>query len=134
MHSIIDGDIISEQNKFNTWMDEDGVYHVVTIDNITIDIDDLKNEFQRYKLEIKNFSPPVLVDITRVSSITSNGRKYIAEELAKSGIPATALLVKSRISQLLGSFFIGINKPEFPVRLFDNEQDALKWLKGFLDD
>ena len=120
--------------KSDNWKDNDGIVHMVFLDNVNLNINDLKTELTCYKSLSKEFTPPALIDISGVLSIDSDGRKFIAEEIAKIGVPATALIVKSRMSRLIGSFFIGINKPDFPVKLFDDEQKAVEWLKGFLHD
>jgi hypothetical protein len=41
-----------------------------------------------------------------------------------------ALLVGSPVTRVIGNFFIGLNKPRWPVRLFRSESDALAWLGG----
>ena len=46
------------------------------------------HEFENYKLISENASPPALIDLTEVLSITSEGRQYISEEIAKIGVPA----------------------------------------------
>ena len=125
---------MANSKKSENWKDDEGIIHMVFLDNVNLNIDDLKSELQCYKSLSNDLTPPALIDISGVLSIDYNGRKFIADEIAKIGVPATALIVKSRMSRLIGSFFIGINKPDFPVKLFDDEQKALEWLKGFLDE
>ena len=51
--------------------------------------------------------------------------------MAKEGaecITASALLVESALSRMIGNIFLTINKPDVPVKLFTNEQEAKKWL------
>ena len=45
---------------------------------------------------------------------------------------AQAIIVDSPVSRLIGSFFLGLNKPPFPTKLFTSEADAVEWLKGYL--
>jgi hypothetical protein len=45
-----------------------------------------------------------------------------------------ALLVGSPMSRAIGNFFIGLNKPLIPTRLFVSEPEALAWLRGFLPE
>jgi hypothetical protein len=35
------------------------------------------------------------------------------------------------LSRALGNFFLGLNKPSMPTRLFDDQEQALAWLRGF---
>lgn len=113
-------------------MDDKGICHIIFPENVHINSEDLKIELDCYKATVNNIARPAIIDLTGVLSISSDGRQYIAEEIAKIGVPATALIVKSRISRLIGSFFIGINKPDFPVKLFDDTEKAENWIQGFL--
>lgn len=36
------------------------------------------------------------------------------------------------MSRVLGSFFIGLNKPTMPVKLFTSEKEALNWQQTFI--
>ena len=44
---------------------------------------------------------------------------------------AFGILIGSTTSRVLGNFYLGINKPTVPTKLFDNEEEAIKWLKQF---
>lgn len=120
--------------KSDIWLDDTGICHIVFPKNSILNLESIENELEDYKNKTGEKSPPALIDLSGVLSISSEGRQYIAEEIPKIGVPATALLVKSRISRLIGSFFIGINKPVFPVRLFDDETRAIEWLQGFINE
>jgi hypothetical protein len=41
---------------------------------------------------------------------------------------AFAILIDSSVSRVVGNFFLGINKPAVPTKLFTNEKEAVKWL------
>jgi hypothetical protein len=45
---------------------------------------------------------------------------------------AAALLIGSPLTRAIGNFFMGLNKPLIPTRLFTSETEALAWLKGFV--
>jgi hypothetical protein len=45
---------------------------------------------------------------------------------------ATALIVDSPVGRIIGNFFIGMNKPGIPVKIFDSEDKAIQWLRGFI--
>jgi len=132
--NIDGGDAITEFNKSNNWLDDKGIYHIIFSTNVHINIDDLKIDLDAYKLATNDLIPPAMIDLSGVLSITPEGRQFISKEIAKIGIPATALIVKSRMSRLIGSFFIGINKPNFPVKLFHDEHKAVEWLDNFLHE
>jgi hypothetical protein len=40
-----------------------------------------------------------------------------------------ALVVGNALSRALGSFFVGLNRPKVPTKLFDTIENGLQWLK-----
>ena len=76
----------------------------------------------------------VLIDMTEVTEITKEARDYFANERTASIQRATALLIGSSVSRLIGNFFLGLNKPISPTRLFTNPHKAIRWLHTFSDD
>ena len=40
-----------------------------------------------------------------------------------------ALVVGNALSRALGSFFVGLNRPRVPTKLFDTMENGLQWLK-----
>ena len=56
------------------------------------------------------------------------------QDLAASAQPiSVAVLVDSSVSRVLGNVFLGFNKPAYPTQLFTSEDEAVAWLKGFLE-
>lgn len=74
---------------------------------------------------------PLMVDFTPLRSIDPEARSFYASKDAFEVISAAAAVTKSRISRVIGNFFLGFNKPEYPRRLFNDEDSALEWLKQF---
>ena len=74
---------------------------------------------------------PVLVDIRESKGVTKECRKYFASKEVAKVQTACALLIESPFSRLIGNFFLGLNKPLFPTKLFNNKEDAINWLKQF---
>jgi hypothetical protein len=46
-----------------------------------------------------------------------------------SNVSAFAIIIQSPLSRVIGNFFMGLNKPRVPARLFKSEKEAVKWLK-----
>lgn len=45
---------------------------------------------------------------------------------------ADAFIVNSNALRLIANFYLKINKPERPTKMFTDEESAIKWLKTFL--
>jgi hypothetical protein len=72
---------------------------------------------------------PLLVDLGNVRTVNQEARAYFASSQA---VTARAMLADSAFSAALGNFFMRVNRPAGPTRLFTSEADAGQWLKGFL--
>ena len=77
-------------------------------------------------------SYPVCIYLTGVKSATKEAREYLAEEGTRL-VKAGALIIGSPVTKILGNIFLRINKPEVPTHLFNNEEDAIEWLKQFVE-
>ena len=75
---------------------------------------------------------PLLVDARGVHSIDRAARRLLSGPRAAEVCSAVALVVGSPLSRVVGNFFVGLNRPRFPVRLFDDEQRARAWLREHL--
>jgi len=89
---------------------------------------------QRLRDDLNKKQTRVLIDMTQVTEIAKSARDYFANERTASIQRATALLTKSPVSRVIGNFFMGLNKPICPTRMFTDPQKALEWLQTFSDD
>ena len=74
---------------------------------------------------------PLLLDIRHVKSATKECRVYGSSRETPNQPTAMALLVSSPVSRVIGNFYMGLNKPFYPTKLFTSEESAVDWLKGF---
>tara|TARA_R110001583_G_scaffold192614_1_gene359338 strand:- start:51774 stop:52163 length:390 start_codon:yes stop_codon:yes gene_type:complete len=86
------------------------------------------------RILLQNGKPyPVLCDIRGIIDSEKAGRDY----LAQSGsllITAAALIIHEQVSLTISNFYLHISKPTVPTKLFTTRQEALIYLKSFLDD
>ena len=75
----------------------------------------------------------VLVDMCDVTEMSKAARDYFGNERTASIQRATALLVRSPVSTVIGNFFMGLNKPISPTRMFTDPEMAVQWLRTFSD-
>ena len=57
-------------------------------------------------------------------------REYFSTEEANKFNAATAILVNSGVSKILGNFFIRAKKQPYPIKLFTKDTVAIDWLKS----
>ena len=75
-------------------------------------------------------SYPSLFDIREVNSTSKDARDYMANE-GNDLVVASALLVNSSVTKMIGNFFISVSKPKNPTKLFTDERKSLEWLEAF---
>ena len=89
---------------------------------------------ERLRDTVKREKTRVLIDMTSVTEISKEARDYFANERTASIQRATALLIGSPVSRVIGNFFMGLNRPVSPTRLFSDPQKAIQWLHTFSAD
>jgi hypothetical protein len=75
---------------------------------------------------------PALIDLRRVRSQSADARAYLAGPDANRVSIAVALLIGTPISRVIGNFYLGVNRPTVPTRLFTELAEAERWLDQFL--
>ena len=113
------------------WEDEDEVGRVVFLPDVEVTVDGAKKHFEACEKLAKGKRHPVLVDLRNIKSVDHQARKYLAGDVATKLTKASAVLVGSPVSRVIGNFFIGLNKPPYPIKLFTSEPEAMEWLRRF---
>ncbi len=76
-----------------------------------------------------NIPRPMLGDFGNMKSQTKECRDYFTKDPKHlQSYSAIAILVNNPLTRMLANFFIGINKPPKPTRLFDDREKAIQWL------
>ncbi len=88
---------------------------------------------ERVRDDLNKAKIRVLIDMTSVTEISKEARDYFANERTASIQRATALLIGSPVSRVIGNFFMGLNKPISPTRLFTDPHKSIRWLHTFND-
>ncbi len=80
----------------------------------------------------KGVSYPCLFDITKIKNSTKEARDYLAKE-GNELVTASAILVDSAVVKMAANFYVSVNKPVKPTRLFTDMDSALTWLRQFME-
>ena len=67
-----------------------------------------------------------------LTSISKEALEYAASDEAAMDILVGAILIDNMFTQVLVNFWLKVNKPKTPTKLFTNESEAFSWLKTFL--
>jgi hypothetical protein len=110
-----------------------GIIHYQVVPEAEVTIEDTREYVEIQAKLTGGKKIPNLTDLRDVKSITREARAYLSGEEAVSLTSACALIIGSPVSKIIGNFFLGLNKPAYPTRLFISEENAFEWLKGFIE-
>jgi hypothetical protein len=117
-----------ETNKIKFKIGMDNILFTECLPGTVMTLEDGK-ESTRISAELVNHQPkPLLCDLTNVVKMTQDCRRHFAGAEHAATFSLAALIVTSPISKVIGNFFLGLNKPVKPTRLFTTREDGLKWL------
>jgi hypothetical protein len=82
-------------------------------------------------LQIADGPKPTLVLMRDMARVDREARAFFASEDYSHLCSQTALVVGSPVSRVIANFFVGLNRPKYPVKTFDDPRLAEQWLRGF---
>lgn len=97
------------------------------------DLETVERLVEERKKVFKGLIYPIIANVVSIKSSTKEARDFFASETGCVGINATAVLINSPVGSIIGNFYIRINKPLRPVKLFTNKLKAKKWLVQFVE-
>jgi hypothetical protein len=74
-----------------------------------------------------------ILDARAARAITRQAREYYTGAENAKVTAGTAMLINSSVGRIIGNFLIQVNRPAFPIRLFSDETEALRWLAELRD-
>lgn len=118
-----------ENDKIKFTLSDENILYTECFPNTIMTLEDGK-ESTRISAEMVNYTPrPLLCDLTNVVSMSQECRKHFAGKEHAETFTKAALIVTGAVSRLIGNFFLGLNKPLKPTKLFATKEEGLKWLK-----
>ncbi len=122
----------TETTAFWTWMGKDGICRTKTKPLAVITLKEAMENSVAVSSFYKDKKFPLLIDARNIKYMEREARQHFSTNGRETKINCFAVMVKSPLSRLIGNFFMGLNKPAIPARLFDDENEAVKWLKQYI--
>jgi hypothetical protein len=121
-----------ELTCFYTWKGEDGIVRTKVKPGADVTVEYAKENSEAVNALYTGHKFPLLIDSRGIRSMTRDARNQFTTKGRETNTMAFAIIIDSAVSKVVGNFFLGINKPAVPTRLFDNETEAEAWLKTLL--
>ncbi len=121
---------ISTHPKFRIWLRPDGIVQLVWAPRTMVLLEDATAALEEMAQLTGERRSPLLVDMHDTGPLDRPTR---AELTRRSDLQsAVALVAGTPLSRMMANFFLRVNEPPFPTRLFDNEASAVAWLQKFV--
>ncbi len=111
---------------------DDEIVKLEFIPGVKINLEQAKDIYRaRVQLKTKKTKQLLLADFSTGPVPDIEARNYAKSDDVTSITYAMAIVTGSSVGKILGNFFIGLNKPKFPTKLFTREDVAKDWLKKY---
>ncbi len=120
-----------ENEAFVTTVETDGIIRTVVRKKFEIKAEHAIANIQTIA-DLPVRSAPLLVDMRYMKSISKEARKTFAIGSKDKNVSAVALLSTSHVAAVVANFFIELDQPTLPTRMFSSEKSAINWLKTYL--
>jgi len=118
-----------EITEFGNYWIEDGILYFVYAKGTTLNLD-LANKIVGELTKFLNGKIyPSVVDINGVISADKSARDFIAKE-SKILFSRVAFISTNTLSNIICNFFLTVNKPTIPMKLFRDKQKGLEYLSN----
>ncbi len=108
---------------------EGNILKIVVKEKSVIDVDDVK-EIQKAKRALIGDQKHTVLFITpQWGSMTKEARDYSALPEVSANALGKAVVLNGLAIRIITNFFIKFNNPPVEHKVFENEKDALAWLK-----
>jgi hypothetical protein len=121
-----------EVTCFYTWKGEDGIVRTKIKPGSEVTVEYARENSNAVNSLFTGKKFPLLIDSRGIKSMTREARNQFTTKGRETNTLAFAIVIDSPLSRVIGNFFMGINKPAVPTRLFDDEIEAEKWLKPYV--
>ena len=110
-------------------LDNDGVVHLRFPKKTTHDIISIKEHLEGVEaLNHDGNGVLLLVHFKNLVGMDKASRKFVNNEKMVLAHKACAIYVKSPLAKLIANLFLGINRPNFVISSFIDENSAKSWL------
>ena len=115
------------------WLGEDGIVRIIWVPGAEVALADAEESMAAWVKVSLGKRRPMVVDTSQMKSLAREARHLYASERAAKIACAVGIIVGTPVSRVLGNFYLGLSNPHLPTRLFASEDEALQWLKGYIE-
>ncbi len=123
---------VVKTKAYTTWMGADGIARTVVKPDIEVGLKEAQENTEAVSSLYTGKKFPLLIDSRNIKYITKEARDHFSVRNRETVVTSFGILIYSPLSRIIGNFFMGLNKPAVPAKLFTSEEEAIHWLKKHL--
>jgi len=109
---------------------DDGILHGVARPERVQSLEDARVNLEAASRLTQGMPVPLLLDIRNTGTLSRAAREHYAGEHGARVITGLAFIADSAFTRVVGNLFIRVAKAHYPVRLFADEERAVRWLRS----
>ena len=113
------------------WLGSDGIIRQINAPGTIIDVERSREALAAFRQAGGEGPKLIYTDITGIVSADAGSRRFGVSEEYTREVKAMGLRGGSAVSRMIGNFFMRLNRPPYPTRLFATEEQAVAWLETF---
>jgi hypothetical protein len=119
-----------KRDKFRMWLRPEGIVQLEWNPGASMGLEDALAAVDALIQITGGTAGPLLVD----SRLAGPQDRPARMEFVRRAdlVTAVAIVVGTPLSRMMGNFFVSVNRPTAPTRLFDDVASASAWLMGYL--
>jgi hypothetical protein len=116
------------ENDFAEFWIEDGILYFIYKQGVKIDLQAAKTIVADRIMLQNGRSYPVFCDMRGIKDSDKAARDYLAKE-GSTLVKAVGVFIESPVTKIMGNFYLSINQPITPTRMFTDRSQALEYLQ-----
>jgi len=119
-----------DYEKFSFTLRMDKIVHYKMKSNCMILLPDIITHYDLFKEKYAGQKFLNLYEFEENSEVDDDVRKWASNPAGNNFTIADAFVIQSMAQKMIGNFYLTFHKPVKPTKLFNNVDDALKWLNS----
>lgn len=123
-----------EMSSSILWFDNNGILYSRPKESAPIaqSIEDIRTEMIKLREFLGGKKVSMIIESNSKASSPPKSQRDVIEAELNSITKAMAIISTSPLSRMVANLFFSFKPPQYPFKMFSNEDDALNWVKQYL--
>ena len=122
---------VIELHASTVWFDDDGILYSVAKRVPQQTVAEAEQSLEEFKKITGGKKMCMLSDSTESPPVNKEMRDYAARVIPEI-VKAIAIMSRSSVGKMAANLFFSLKKQPYPVKFFDDQEEARLWLKQYL--